>query len=63
MVCIKQSLFIDSRAGRVNLKLKWPLSWVYWFNTERLLEPLGYVSPLEFEKRYYDRLVELAIAA
>lgn len=29
------------------------LSWVHWFNTKRLLEPIGNVSPAEFEKAYY----------
>lgn len=29
------------------------LEWVAWFNTQRLLEPLGYVPPAEFEERYY----------
>ncbi len=29
------------------------LEWVDWFNNRRLLEPLGYVSPAEFEKRYH----------
>ena len=29
------------------------LSWVDWFNNRRLLEPIGYVPPAEFEKRYY----------
>ena len=29
------------------------LRWVYWFNHKRLLEPLGYVSPMEFENEYY----------
>jgi putative transposase len=28
------------------------LDWVSWFNTERLLEPLGYVPPAEFEAQY-----------
>jgi transposase InsO family protein len=31
------------------------LAWVDWFNTRRLLEPLGYVPPAEFEARYYDQ--------
>jgi transposase InsO family protein len=31
------------------------LTWVAWFNTSRLLEPLGYVPPAEFEKAYHDR--------
>ena len=29
------------------------LEWVAWFNTHRILEPLGYVSPAEFEEQYY----------
>jgi transposase InsO family protein len=32
------------------------LTWVDWFNTRRLLEPLGYVPPAEYEARYYERL-------
>ena len=31
------------------------LTWVDWFNTRRLLEPIGYVPPAEFEARYYER--------
>ncbi len=29
------------------------LEWVDWFNNRRLLEPIGYVPPVEFEKMYY----------
>lgn len=29
------------------------LTWVHWFNTKRLLGPIGYVPPLEFEEQYY----------
>ena len=29
------------------------LEWVAWFNTRRILEPLRYVSPAEFEEQYY----------
>lgn len=29
------------------------LTWVDWFNTRRLLEPIGYVPPAEFEATYY----------
>jgi transposase InsO family protein len=32
------------------------LDWVDWFNTRRLLEPIGYVPPAEYEARYYDQL-------
>jgi transposase InsO family protein len=31
------------------------LTWVDWFNTRRLLEPIGYVPPAEFEARYYEQ--------
>ena len=31
------------------------LKWVAWYNTRRLLEPLGYVAPDEFEQAYYNR--------
>ncbi len=27
--------------------------WVDWFNHRRLLEPIGYVPPAEFEAAYY----------
>jgi transposase InsO family protein len=29
------------------------LTWVAWYNQSRLLEPLGYVPPAEFEEAYY----------
>lgn len=29
------------------------LEWVAWFNTERLLEPLGYLPPAEYEEQYH----------
>jgi putative transposase len=31
------------------------LEWVDWFNTRRLLEPIGYVPPAEYEARYYQQ--------
>lgn len=32
------------------------LAWVDWFNTRRLLEPIGgYVPPAEYEERYYQQ--------
>lgn len=40
------------------------LEWVAWYNSRRLLEPLGYVPPDEFERAYYCRQAadaELAI--
>ncbi len=29
------------------------LEWVAWFNTRRLMGPLGYVPPAEYEEQYY----------
>jgi transposase InsO family protein len=31
------------------------LAWVDWFNTRRLLAPLGHVPPIEYERAYYER--------
>jgi transposase InsO family protein len=32
------------------------LRWVDWFNMRRLLEPIGYVPPAEYEASYYEHL-------
>jgi len=32
------------------------LVWVDWFNNKRLLEPLGWVPPAEYEEAFYERL-------
>ena len=29
------------------------LDWVCWYNKQRLLEPIGYIPPVEFEQMYY----------
>lgn len=29
------------------------LEWVWWFNNHRLLEPIGYIPPVEYEENYY----------
>jgi len=39
------------------------LTWVHWFNTKRLLEPIGNIPPAEFEKSYYDARELLPVAA
>ena len=31
------------------------LTWVDWFNTRRLLGPLGDIPPAEFEAQYYEQ--------
>jgi len=31
------------------------LAWVDWFNPRRLLEPIGYVPPAEYEERYSEQ--------
>ena len=37
-------------AGHVEFET---LDWVDWFNSRRLLEPIGYIPPDEFERIYY----------
>jgi len=37
------------------------LTWVDWFNHRRLLEPIGYVPPAEYEAQYYAQLDDDAI--
>ncbi len=39
------------------------LEWVSWFNNHRLMAPLGYVPPAEFEAAYYRNLEQQATAA
>jgi transposase InsO family protein len=39
------------------------LEWVAWFNHHRLMEPLGYVPPAEFEANYYRCLIESELEA
>lgn len=36
------------------------LEWVSWFNTVRLLEPLGYLPPAEFEAQYHTSTSDVA---
>jgi putative transposase len=31
------------------------LEWVWWFNHHRLLEPIGYIPPVEHEETFYSR--------
>jgi transposase InsO family protein len=33
------------------------LNWVFWFNHQRLLGPIGYIPPAEAEAQYYRQLV------
>ena len=37
------------------------LEWVHWFNTERLLEPLGYLPPAEYEAQHLATTAPLAL--
>jgi putative transposase len=39
------------------------LAWVDWFNTRRLLAPLGHVPPIEYEHAYYERHATPAMEA
>ena len=40
--------------NRAHLELE-TLSWVGWFNEHRLLGPIGWIAPAEFERAYYER--------
>lgn len=46
---IRSNTTLEGPGGRATLE------WVAWCNGHRLLEPLGYVPPAEFEQVYYDR--------
>lgn len=39
------------------------LEWVECFNNRRLLEPIGNIPPMEYEKQYYDNIEGSAMAA
>ena len=39
------------------------LRWVHWFNTTRLLEPLGYLPPAEFEAQHYETITPQVMQA
>jgi len=39
------------------------LEWVDWFNHRRLLEPIGYVPPVEYEAMYYQQQMAPAMVA
>jgi putative transposase len=39
------------------------LEWVDWFNTRRLLEPIGDITPAEAEARHYAQTEAQALAA
>jgi putative transposase len=39
------------------------LEWVDWFNSRRLLEPIGDIPPVEFEQAYYRQQESVALAA
>ena len=38
--------------GLVHVELE-TLGWVAWYNTQRLLEPIGYVPPAEYEEQFH----------
>ena len=39
------------------------LEWVDWFNNRRLLEPIGNISPVEYEMQYYEKIEGSAMVA
>ncbi len=60
------------KTGGIQLKGPWrhleavefaTLRWVDFFNNRRLLEPIGYVPPAEYEATYYEHLHQHATIA
>lgn len=41
----------------------WSLTWVDWYNNQRLLERLGHIPPAEAEKAYYASMGNYDLAA
>jgi putative transposase len=39
------------------------LEWVAWYNTQRLMEPLGYCPPVEYEAAYYRAQADVPASA
>lgn len=39
------------------------LDWISWFNTKRLLEPIGNIPPAEYENLYYTQEMSPAVSA
>ena len=39
------------------------LNWVNWFNKKRRFGPIGYISPDQAERNFYDSLITDSIAA
>ena len=37
------------------------LEWVAWYNSQRLMEPLGYVPPAEYEEQYHRVQADLPV--
>jgi putative transposase len=39
------------------------LEWVAWYNSERLMEPLGYLPPAEYEEQFHRARTGIAVPA
>ncbi len=39
------------------------LEWVAWYNSERLMEPLGYLPPAEYEEQFHRARTDIAVPA
>ncbi len=55
-------VFCSQNCGLAGLKVndnRVCFGWVDWFNSERLLEAIGYITPDEAEEKYYANLKTL----
>jgi transposase InsO family protein len=39
------------------------LEWVAWYNSQRLMEPLGYIPPAEYEEQYHRAQADSSVLA
>ena len=39
------------------------LEWVAWYNSQRLMEPIGYIPPAEYEEQYYRVSTESSVVS
>lgn len=63
MPTVKFTTIIANPFNHAGLRDLLMIEWVSWFNNHRLMAPLGYVPPAEFEAAYYRNLEQQAIPA
>ena len=53
----KKECIHPKKPWKTTSQLEWEtMKWVHWYNTKRIMQPLGYITPNEMEKNYYENL-------